>query len=330
MRSSRTGLVVLAFVSCLPLACKDGGCGGGSSGGAASATASAAISASAPAGGSAAGSARGRGGIRVAGASAPLFRAANALDLSSEQKAQYEKIGTDLREAAKGDADAGTTARGAMKEANALLAAGVKAGKVDTAKIDAEQSVLDKAAKARQDREADALNRLYATLDATQRNKVVAVVRAEEDKRAARMKGRDAGAGPNFTRLRLEGFTRDLELDPDQQKKVDALLPKDDAKTTAAREEGKRQLDAVLGGFEQDGFDAKKLSADPKKMIRPLDDLTKFLAQLTPILKPPQREKLAAKLEKANDDHGARSRRTFGGRHDPRFPESQEEDDDVE
>jgi Spy/CpxP family protein refolding chaperone len=294
-------------------------------------TSSAAVS-SATGSNSAAASASGarhRGAVRISGVGAPIFRAANALELTPEQQAAYEKIGTDMREAGKADADAGAGPRAAMKDANSLLSAGVKAGKIDTAKVDAQQALLDKAAKARQERESEALNRLYATLDAGQRTKVVGVVRGEEEKRAARMKGRDAGAGPNFTRMRFEGYTRDLELDADQQKKVDAILPKDDAKTTAAREEGKKQLELVLAAFEKEGFDAKKIQPDPKKAIRPMEDLSKFLSQLIPILKPPQREKLAAKLEKASEDHG-RPHRGPGGRHDPRFPESQEEDDDVE
>jgi hypothetical protein len=46
-------------------------------------------------------------------------------------------------------------------------------------------------------------------------------------------------------------------------------------------------------------------------------------------LKPPQREKLAAKLEKANEDHG-RHRGPGGLRNHGPYPDVQEEDDEAE
>jgi hypothetical protein len=354
----KAGLLLLMFATAaIPLtlaACKD--CGGGSSGTSPSASTSSSstpttsvASSSASASGS---SAHNRGPqVRASGAAGAIFRATHGLDLSADQKSSIEKIGEDLRShagaaaggdggaapAAAGDGGAANTARAEMKEAHADLLNGVKAGKLDMAKLDAHQAAMDKAAKARVDRELDALNKLHGTLQPEQRAKVVSNIKAAEEKRANRIKQHekdkpDAGK-PNFAKMRFEHYTRDLDLNDDQKKKVDGLLPKED-KTDAMREESKKVLDATLAAFEKDGFDAKKLpQPDPKKHAQPFTDLAKFFNGLLPILKPEQRDKLAAKLEKQGGRGGTggphRGGRGGGGG-DHGDHEQQEEDDEVE
>lgn len=308
--TSRRAVLVLAAIGSLPLAC-DGGCGG--SGGGAATSASAVPSATASSMASAAAPARLRP-IRATGPAGAIFRAAASLELSDEQKATFEKIGSDLREAEKGE---GGDARARMKAMHDELVAGIKAGKLDTAKLDAAKAEVEKAAKEREEREADALNRLHAALDSGQRAKVVEKVRETGEKRAARMKTleRSDGGRAAFGRSRLERFTKDLGLDAEQQKKVDAALPKDDGKWEAAREDAKKRLDALLAAFEKDGFDAKKLGgADSQAASSSFDEQVKFFGQILPMLKPEQREKLAAKLQRSGDDHGARGFRPFGMR----------------
>jgi len=280
-----------------------------------------------------------------------VFRATHALDLSPEQKTALEKIGDDLRHgsgagaggdggapaasaAVEGDGGA-HNARSEMKEAHADLVAGVKAGKLDMAKIDAHQASMDKSMKARQEKELDALTKLHGTLTPEQRAKVVTNIKAAEEKRASRIKQHEAKTGgdggkPNFAKMRFEHYTRDLDLSDEQKKKVEGILPKED-KSDAAREDAKKVLDATVAAFEKETFDAKKLpQPDPKKRPAAFSDLAKFFNGLVPILKPEQREKLANKLDKPSDGHGGHGGgggRRPGGRD---WHEQQEEDDEID
>lgn len=265
--------------------------------------------------------------LRAAGPTGALFRAASTADLKEEQRSALEKLATEFREADKAAMDPDAGARSEMKQAHDDLVAGVKAGKIDVTKVNAAQGTMEKASKARHDREADALNKLHATLEPAQRTAVVSKVREMEEKRAARMKLRSAGdAGkPNPARLRLEHYTKDLGLDAEQQKKVDAMLPKDDPKAADPAEEAKKKTETVLAAFEKETFDAKTiLAADAtKKTAQPMADLVKFMNQLLPVLKPEQREKLAAKLEKASEGRGRP--RGMGG-----APHEYQDDDEFE
>jgi GTPase involved in cell partitioning and DNA repair len=119
---------------------------------------------------------------------------------------------------------------------------------------------------------------------------------------------------------------RGIELDAEQQKKVDALAPKDDGKGGKPdMTEMKKRVEALLGAFEKDPFDAKKVDAfDVKKMRAPMEEETKLLGQLLPILKPEQRERLAEKMEKGPSPHGRRG--GFG--HRPLMLEEEEHEGD--
>ena len=133
------------------------------------------------------------------------------------------------------------------------------------------------------------------------------------------MKAPTAGAGgwPRWTGARAAGpasasfdrLTRGLDLDADQQKKVDAIIAKEDAAKAGRPDpaEMKKNVEAMLAAFEKDTFDAKKLDTfDVKKARAPMEQEAKLLAQLVPLLKPEQREKLAAKMEKGPSPHGGR------------------------
>ena len=291
--------LILAF-ACVSFACKDKPDAASDAGGpvttASAPAASVTIATSALAG-------RPRSlALRASGVTGALFRSASTLELKDEQKTVLEKLATDFREADKAAMDLDGGARTEMKEAHDSLIAGVKAGKMDASKLTAQQATVEKLAKARHDREADALSKLHATLEPAQRTAAVAAIRAQDEKRAARMKARAMpdGGKPNSTRMRVEHYTKDLALDAEQQKKADVLLPKDEA--ADPMEEAKKKSDAVLAAFEKQTFEGKTaLPFDAKKASGPMNDLVKYLGQLVPILKPEQREKLAAKLEKASD-----------------------------
>lgn len=268
---------------------------------------------------------RGRRGDH-GGPGAMLFQAARTLDLKDEQKA---KIDAAEKEA---HAGAGEASRDAMKDAakdvHAEIVAGIKAGKIDNAKLEPKYAAVDKVAAAAHAKEAEALTALHGALDATQRKAVTASVRAKHAAREEKMEdkkeertfhkdehakdridaGGDAGALLFAQRRGIDRLTRGLDLDAEQTKKIDAIAAKDDGKSGRPDPvETKKRLETLLVAFEKDTFDAKKVDAfDAKKARGPMEQETKLLTQVLPILKPEQREKLAARMERGPSPHGRR------------------------
>ncbi len=295
---------------------------------------------------------RGPHGLRrhEGGGAMMLLRMAREIELREAQKVAVEDIQKSLRadNAAPG---------GEFKEIHAVMVAGVRAGKIDSAKLDALRAEAEKAVQARRDKENGALQRLHAALDSAQRKSLVAAVRAKQTERKERgprpMRGGPpaasaSGAAPSasapaalppsgsalamtpaeWQKRRLEKLTKDLGLDADQQKKVDALLAKAAPKPpemNAAREEQKKRAEALLAAFEQDVFDAKKLElpTPPAKKDGAMSLHTQLLNDLLPILKPEQREKLAASMEKQPDRRPERWRAA-----DPGYGVLFDDDDD--
>jgi Spy/CpxP family protein refolding chaperone len=259
-----------------------------------------------------------------------LVHTARSLELKDEQKTKLDAAEKSL----KGE-DA--SSRDEMKALHTDLAASVKAGKIEQAKIDADLAALEKAAKDRNDKEAAALNEIYAALEPAQRADVAKKVRErtearekKETERRAKMAERDKGDGGadggrgernEFSaQRRVERLVRDLDLDAEQQKKAQALA-KDDPKAPtldSARADAKRRGEALLAAFEKDGFDAKKLEApDTKRARQGAEQEVKLVSALLPILKPEQREKLAARMEKQAQGGGSWAGGGPGGRGGP-------------
>jgi Spy/CpxP family protein refolding chaperone len=239
-----------------------------------------------------------------------MFRAARDLQLTDAQKSTLDNL--EAQEAS------GDTPRDDFKDLQVDTIAGIHAGKLDAAKLQSDFAAIDKAMAARQARDADALNGLYAALDATQRKALVAALRTREAARDAAYAAHaeaDAGSTADWTKRRLDRMTMQLGLDAGQQKAVGAFLAKGgDSMNPAAmrglRDEGKKRMGAVLSAFEGDGFDAKKLDlagVPGKTPHEGLEKDTTFLSQILPILTPEQREKLAAQRE-----HGGMRRHPEG------------------
>jgi len=236
---------------------------------------------------------KGRHGRGIVGT---MFRAAHQLELTEPQKATLDKLAEQLHGERGGPP-------GELKDYHTALVAQVRAGKIETAKLDPLQAAADKARAAQKDREAEALNGLYAALDPAQRKALVAGVRARQAEHPAR-------AGEPDPKRRLEHLTKQLDLDAAQQKRVQAVLATE--VPPPAADEMKTRTDAVLTAFEADGFDARKLELGPAAAAKGAAQHAQFLAALLPILKPEQREKLAAGMEKgekgprgAHGDDGA-------------------------
>lgn len=331
----RASLWLLLAVACVPMAAC-GGCGdkgnGGSSSGATSATTTAALSASssaaaAPTGSTSAQIAAARRNammVRAGGAVGALFRAASQMELSDEQKTKIEGIATELREADKNEQADGGGARKEMKALHDELVAGVKAGRIDQGKLEPHYAILEKDAKERAARDVDGLGKLHGVLDADQRKKLGEQVKKQEDERNERAKKAeashaDAGPRPSPQKRRYERYGKDLDLDTDQKKKLDAMIPNEDAKAASAmREDAKKRVDATIDAFTKDAWDGKGIPGpDIKQVRKPMDEQVKFFNQLIPILKPDQKEKLASRLEKETaggelGEHGGRRRPGMG------------------
>ncbi len=311
-RSTTLRLVLLALLAGVPLASGCSGCDkpadnavdAASAASATPASSSASVAASAAATAAEPGGGR-RGGQR--GVSAAFFQSARTLEPAPAAEVKKKIDDAEALDAPPAD----NAAKEAAKELHTELIAGIKAGKIESAKLEPKYVALEKIATAEHDKEVAALNGLYAALDTAQRKAVVTSVRAKQakrDERLLRMKGGMLGAGgadagrSNMGKMRIDRLTRGLELDAEQQKKVDAVVPpngRDDAKTADLQADMKKRTETLLTAFEEDGFDAKKAdSFDVKKSRAALEDETKLLTQILPILKPEQREKLAAKMER--------------------------------
>jgi Spy/CpxP family protein refolding chaperone len=242
---------------------------------------------------------------RHGGIAASLFRMAHDLpDLSQAQDESLGKIEATL----KADDDG---IRTAMKSFRGDLVAGVRAGKLDTAKLTGDDGIVDKAIADHQSKEADALDSLHTLLTPVQRPALVANIRAKQADHEAHMtewmqgKGGDGGT-VDWTKKRLDKLTADLTLDAGQQKQVAAILAKPtDVPNAAAMQarwaDRKTKMDALLTAFAADSFDAKKvdLGMMPGKTAHePMDHMVAYYTQLLPILHPDQRDKLATSMDK--------------------------------
>jgi len=238
-----------------------------------------------------------------------FFRAALEADLTDDERAAIDKIEEPIR------SDPGP--RHELAAYHSDVAASLKAGRFDMAKLQADEAAYAKAVVARQDEQATALNALHGALTADQRKAVVESLRTSQaaHEHPPGPVG-DAGAS-EWVAHRLERMKSQLVLDLDQQKEVAAVLARSAPPPASAMQAHfdamKKQMDALLVAFEKDAFDAKKLdlSATPgKKPTAAMDSQLRYLEQLLPILTAGQRDRLAVSIERPRD---ARDR----GRNEP-------------
>jgi hypothetical protein len=229
-----------------------------------------------------------------------VLHAARDLDLTDAEKAKLDAI--------EGPLQSGDPSRSALKDLQADVVAGIRAGALDMTKIQPDYAAIDKAMQARQAKEADALNALHAALDPTKRATLVAALRAKQAERDAQRAAHDdgdAGSAADWAKRRLERVTRQLALDDGQQKSVAALIAKGDAMTPATmrakRDDAKKHIDALFTAFAADPFDATKLDLSLVSGKTPHDGVEKdttFVSQLLPILTQDQRMKLASQRDR--------------------------------
>jgi hypothetical protein len=325
---------LFVFTLCMPVACGNKGDSAGAASASAAASAgappavepSASVSKSAEPATSAAPSASADAGkpekprvVRRRGTVGEIFTLARVLELKDEQKAKLDAIDDELWGAPKEDDDE----KNALKEFWSALEDGVKAGRVDRAKLTPHYAVLDEAAARRRKAEADALNQLHEMLDEAQRKKLTEILRhrhpgakpakpvnakkpvkpvkppkpAKPPAKSAAQIAKEQAA--ERAKRRSARVTALLGLDPIQQKRVAPILARYDTATAnrAHHLEMEKRMQALIKAFEKDEFDAEKLDLGKGPRAR-MDSRVAFISTLMAVLKPDQRARLAHTIER--------------------------------
>jgi hypothetical protein len=197
-----------------------------------------------------------------------------------------------------------------LKDYQADLAAGIRAGQLDMAKLRADYPAIDKGVLAQEDKQAETLNALHVALDAPARHAVVASARAHlapmfrsraELLDGGRADGGSAAEDASWVNSRAARAAGELGLEETQQPKVAAVLARVSTSpqvTRVHRETIRKHADAVLLAFDQDSFDAHKLDLSAAGLHAPphesLEHEAVVIGQILPLLSPEQREKLAS------------------------------------
>lgn len=255
---------------------------------------------------------RERGGV-----AGTLLAAAAELGLPAEKQKTVDELEQALGDPKPADAEARMGLDAALRD-------GVKAGKVELVKLEPSLAELDKAAAARKEAEIKALDGLHKALDATERKALVEAVRKRQADREARFGKRpdadDTANDPARTRRRLERLAGELGLDAEQQKKAEPIVEKYDFGREgpgpgALRDEMKKRLDALLAAFGKDAFRAAQLDfgADAKRYRDATKKKVEYLNALLGVIKPEQRDKLAASVQAAGRGRPGRGMRGPGG-----------------
>jgi Spy/CpxP family protein refolding chaperone len=223
------------------------------------------------------------------------------LDLSPDQKAAVEKIRADM--IAKTE-----PMRAAAKDVANTLADGVAAGAVDRSKADAAIDKLVAQAQTIHDASIDAMNRLHAALNATQRAALVDKMQ-EHFEKWKEANGHEEQDGQPHRSGHLLALAKDVGLSQDQATKIKASFH-DMLKANAPdggggqanvqdhqHKEVTDHLQAFATAFKADNFDAHSLgtaNAANGHMARwGATRMARFLEAAAPVLTPDQRTKLA-------------------------------------
>jgi Spy/CpxP family protein refolding chaperone len=223
------------------------------------------------------------------------------LDLSADQQAAVEKIGTDLLASME-------PARTAEKDYANTLADGVAAGKVDRTKVDASITKLVTQVQSAHDASLAALNQLHTTLNAQQRAKLVDELHDHWEK-WKEAQGHDEADDKQHHSGHLLALVRELGLSQEQAEKIKAAFhdKMKAAPQDQAHKEVQDHLTAFATAFKADTFDAKKVAggkaADGHIAKWGATRRARFLEAAAPILTPDQRTKLAQVIR----DHAAKT-----------------------
>jgi Spy/CpxP family protein refolding chaperone len=187
------------------------------------------------------------------------------------------------------------------------MVAGVREGKIDRAKI---ETAVGQGREAHKAAQIAALDGLYAALTPAQRQELAAGVKARHAEREGR-EGRGFGKGRHHGEhggMRAERLVEKLDLDAAQQRAVEAIVQKREAAPLSDKPgaEMRARMDALLTAFAADGFSAAKQDMGPPAGMThdPALSHADFLAELLPVLRADQREKLALSMEQRHERRG--------------------------
>ncbi len=254
-----------------------------------------------------------------------LMNTLDSLDLKPEQKTAVDAIEADMEKT-------GEAAKDPKAKLEGDVADGVAAGKLDHKKTDADIKALADAVAATEPQMQDAMNRLYKTLDADQRKKLIETMREkgkemkehmaehegkgpghEHDGKGPMAGGKEhehdgKGPGMDHEHEMHEGMMGklfdDLALTPEQKTKLhtklEAQMKADHAANKLKWEEMEKHMDAVGTAFEGDKFDAKKagVGTHTKEMVKAMaTQKVQFVETVLAVLTPEQRAKFADHLK---------------------------------
>jgi Spy/CpxP family protein refolding chaperone len=220
-----------------------------------------------------------------------LGESLDAVALRPDQKQVVDAIRADLKTRAE-------PIRAARHELMLAVADGVAAGKVDEAALAAPMAKLTQAVDAFRPAVQADMNKLHATLDATQRTALVAGMRAKAE---GRREGWKQGGGMHHP---LKKLAAELGLSDDQVATIRAAVKAqaggaDRGEMMARHEEMRDHMRAVGDAFVSETFDAAALNVGNEGSRAAGTVAThrvRFVAQVLPVLTPEQRAKWAADL----------------------------------
>jgi len=232
-----------------------------------------------------------------------ISMAIDTLGLDATKKAAVEKIQKDMHAKM-------APARDAEHDLLSLLADGVAAGKIDTAKVDAAVAKVGTASAGIHTAMMDAITQLHDALSPVERQALVDKVKAHHD--VWRKVNVDEKPGTKDKGTHLAHLTKLLDLTPDQVDKISkALAPDVPVKPDADPKAVQDHVAAFEKAFLADKFDPKSLAAPATAAGGHTARhggarMARFYETVTPILTADQRTKLAAHLrERLNDQHAA-------------------------
>jgi Spy/CpxP family protein refolding chaperone len=226
----------------------------------------------------------------------------DTLGADDAKRPQIEKIKDDLKAQM-------APARDAEKDVLTTIAAGVAAGNVDKAKVDAAIAKETAASEAAHGASVDALNKLHAILSPAERSALADKVQAHWE--VWHQVNSDAPSGGHEPGSHLGALAERLSLTPDQVNKISAAL-----KTSMAGLSSKfdpkaadAHVQAFCTAFESDSFDAKSVTANANGHIagQGVRRTAVFYETVTPLLTPGQRTKLADRLREHTSHEQAAS-----------------------
>lgn len=227
-----------------------------------------------------------------------LKEALAEVDLSAEQRAKVDDLIASTRKAL-------APTRQARSELLMAVAASVRAGAPDEARIRAKVEALKGAFTAAKPTLAENLNQLHGLLDASQRKALVAALRGRIEAHVKAQHGegphgmRGHHGPPKFLRRLAEALGVTDEQRQAIHDRIHEAFPGHGARFHARRGEMKRHLDGLAAAFQGDRFDAHAIDLpgphhDHQAMLDKAFGLGRTVASL---LSADQRERLAAHLE---------------------------------